>query len=90
MPDPERDETIDAVAEAIERRGLGAAAILMLDAHRPYRPLASHATTFLGPIMRTLLGPASSSIGELLASDEAVERLIARLERDELDGDAHA
>ena len=90
MPDREQSETIEAVADAIERRGLTAAAILMLDAHRPYRPLASHASTFLGPILRTMIGPASSSIGDLVASDDAVERLIRRLERHELDGDPGA
>ena len=90
MPDREQSETIEAVADAIERRGLTAAAILMLDAHRPHRPLASHASTFLGPILRTMIGPASSSIGDLVASDDAVERLIRRLERHELDGDPGA
>ena len=90
MPDREQAETIEAVADAIARRGLTAAAILMLDAHRPYRPLASHAGTFLGPILRTMIGPASSSIGDLVASDDAVERLIRRLERHELDGDPGA
>ena len=78
MRHPDGD-AVETVAAELDRRGLSAAALLMLDAHRPYRPLASHLGTFLAPLLRPLLGGCSGSVERLLESDEAVDQLVARL-----------
>lgn len=44
------------IAEELERRGLGAAAELLIGAHRPLRPFLEDMATFAEPILRPLLG----------------------------------
>ena len=44
------------LAEGLRRRGLAAPARLLLDAHRPLRPLLSESVAWLRPVLRTVLG----------------------------------
>ncbi|MEO8245717.1 MAG: hypothetical protein ABI622_01235 [Chloroflexota bacterium] len=44
------------IADELERRGLGAAAELLIGAHRPLRPLLEDLATVAEPILRPLLG----------------------------------
>ena len=62
------------IADDLERRGLGAAAELLIGAHRPLRPLLEDLATFADPILRPLLGDrlaaVRSELGELLQEEE--------------------
>ena len=62
------------IADDLERRGLGAAAELLIGAHRPLRPLLEDLATFADPILRPLLGDrlaaVRSELGELLQDEE--------------------
>lgn len=75
------EDATGPVAEELERRGLGAPALLLLEAHRPLRPLLSLGATFLMPIARPLLGAAATAAARSLDDDEAYDRLLARLRR---------
>lgn len=75
----------DAIAAEVSRRGLAAPALLLLEAHRPIRPLLALGATFLLPIARPLLGAASAAVLRTLEDEAAYDRLTARL-RDEAGG----
>jgi hypothetical protein len=46
-----------ALADELERRGIGAPAAILMDAHRPLLPLLRQGIIFLGPLLASLLGP---------------------------------
>lgn len=73
-------EPADLLADELERRGLGAPAAILLDAHRPLLPLLRQGAIFLGPLLGQLLGPRRHGILSRAISDPAsYERLAARL-----------
>jgi hypothetical protein len=68
------------LAELLLDRGLAAPARLLLDAHRPLRPLLGEASAALSPILRPLLGRRRDELQTLLDSEEAYDRLISDLD----------
>lgn len=64
----------------LRRRGLHAPARLLLDAHRPLRPLLANALIFLSPLGRPLLGARLESVERALASDADYDRLVRGLD----------
>ena len=75
------DDVSEPIARELERRGLAVPALLMLQAHRPLRPLLSIGATFLLPIARPLLGPSAAATARTLDDDRAYDRLLDRLRR---------
>ncbi len=75
------EDISEPIARELERRGLSAPALLMLEAHRPLRPLLSMGATFLLPIARPLLGPAATATARTLDDERAYDRLLRRLRR---------
>jgi hypothetical protein len=69
-----------ALAEALRRRGLAAPARLLLDAHRPLRPLLAEAGAFLAPLLRPLLGRRSAILQQTLDDPGRYDDLIERLD----------
>jgi hypothetical protein len=84
--DEQRDELVEQVAREIQLRGLTGPAVHFLEASRPYRPLGANAMLFFDPVLRGLFGGESPPATEILADEEGIEQLIARLE--ELDDEA--
>ena len=76
---------IAPVARELKDRGLAAPALLLLDAHRPLRPLMGLTATFLEPLIRPLLGDATLRFQQAVESDEAYQELVDQL-RDEVEG----
>ena len=76
---PTAEERITA---AIGRRGLAAPALILLEAHRPIRPLLSMGATFLMPIARPLLGRAAANLARTLDDEAAYDRLTDGLRRE--------
>ncbi len=74
-----RSDPTDHLARELERRGLAAPARLLLDAHRPLRPLLAQAGVFLSPLARPLLGRAFSEARAVLDDAAAYDRLVDRL-----------
>lgn len=73
-------EPADLLADELERRGVGAPAAILLDAHRPLLPLIRQGAIFLGPLLGQLLGPRRHGILRQAIQDPATyERLAARL-----------
>jgi len=71
-----RPEPNDALVGELRRRGLSAPARLLLDAHRPLRPLLANAATFLSPLAHPLLGDRLGALQRALDDDEAYGSLI--------------
>jgi hypothetical protein len=74
-----RPDPSEALAAELRRRGLAAPAALLLDAHRPLRPLLGHVATFLGPALRPLLGRSFDAAAATVADDEGYDQVLARL-----------
>jgi hypothetical protein len=79
------DGRSEALAAELRRRGLAAPAHLLLEAHRPLRPLLSSLAIFVSPLTRPLLGRGASAIQAALDDDAGYEQLLQGLESE---GDA--
>lgn len=76
----------DALADALQRRGLGGPAAILLDAHRPLLPLIRQGVIFLGPILGPLVGPRRFGLlRQALDDPAAYDRLAGRLAPDRRD-----
>jgi hypothetical protein len=78
--DDGRDELVETVAREIQLRGLTGPAVQFLQASRPYRPLDANAMLFFDPVLRQVFGGDSADASAILADDDGIELLIARLE----------
>jgi len=78
-----RLEANRTLAAELRRRGLSAPARLLLDAHRPLRPLLANAATFLSPLARPLLGDRLAPLQRALDDDDAYGALVSDLEAGE-------
>jgi hypothetical protein len=78
--DEQRDDLVEQVAREIQVRGLTGPAVHFLQASRPYRPLGANAMLFFDPVLRGLFGGDLATASEILADDDGIEQLIARLE----------
>lgn len=74
-----RPDPTESLADELRRRGLAAPARLLLDAHRPLRPLLSQAGTLLSPLLLPLFGPRADALQATLDEPAAYDRLIDRL-----------
>jgi len=70
----------ESLAEALRRRGLAAPARLLLDAHRPLRPLMAEMGVFFSPVLRPLLGRRYRALQDLLEHDTTYDQLIESLD----------
>ena len=74
------DDAADRIARELDRRGLGAAARLLADAHRPLAPLASDIGVALGGLLGAIGGRSAASVRALFEDEDALGRLVDRLE----------
>jgi hypothetical protein len=77
-----RSQRADAIARQLADRGLIAPALVLLEAHRPLRPLLALGAEFLSPLTRPLLGSAAEAVEGALESDADYESLLRRLRRE--------
>jgi hypothetical protein len=76
-----RDELIEGLAQRIEGMGLSAAAILMLEAHKPLSFVGSQAILILQPLLSFAIDAQTSrDYALLLEQRDNVELLIRRLD----------
>ncbi len=69
------------VATELARRGLGAPARLLADAHRPLAPLLSDLGAALSPLLGATVGRSGRDLGALLEDPDGLNRLIVRLDQ---------
>jgi hypothetical protein len=69
----------NALAAELRRRGLAAPARLLLEAHRPLRPLLGDVATFLTPVLRPIFGRQALELGEALGDDAGLDELLEQL-----------
>ena len=70
----------DALADELERRGIGGPAAILMDAHRPLLPLLRQGAIFLGPLLNPLLGARRFGVLRDALEDPATyDRVAARL-----------
>ena len=74
------DDLVERCAREIQLRGLTAPAVHFLQASRPYRPLGANAMLFFDPVLRGIFGGELPVASEIMADDDGIEQLIARLE----------
>jgi hypothetical protein len=72
---------VEPAARELQRRGLALPALVLLEAHRPLRPLLALGATFLLPITRPTFGAWAVTLERLLADDGEYERLVTQLRR---------
>jgi hypothetical protein len=77
------EDRSEIIAAELRRRGLGPPALLLLQAHRPLRPLLCSLALFLQPISRPLLGARAELLQQALDDDQGYDALLDRLARDE-------
>jgi len=70
----------ESIGEALRKRGLAAPARILLDAHRPLRPLLAETGAFLSPLLRPLFGRRYQAIQDLLERDATYDQLIDSLD----------
>lgn len=70
------------IVTAIARRGLAAPALVLLESHRPIRPLLALGATFLMPIARPLVGRVAEDMATTLDDEAAYDRLTEGLRRE--------
>jgi hypothetical protein len=68
------------IAQGLERRGLAAPARLLLEAHRPLRPLLAETAAFLSPVLRPLFGQRYAGVTGLLEDEGSYDELIDALD----------
>ncbi|HEX2193434.1 MAG TPA: hypothetical protein VHK63_00480 [Candidatus Limnocylindria bacterium] len=73
------DSPLERAVGELERRGLAAPALLLLEAHRPLRPLLSVGATFLLPVTRPLWREGAEALERTLLDEAEYDRLLARL-----------
>jgi len=79
-----RDKLIEGLARQIERLGLTAPALLMLEAHKPLAFLASQGLLFTQPLLGFWMdGTRVNEYAHLLEDPATIEQLVQRLEAKE-------
>lgn len=81
MVDGERvtGDAAGRIAAELDRRGLGAVARLLADAHRPLSPLLSDVGVALGGLLGAV-GGGAAGLRELVEDEAALDRLVAGLD----------
>ncbi len=74
------DDAAERIGAELDRRGLGAVARLLVDAHRPLAPLASDLGVALGGVLGAVGGRAASSLRSLIEDERALDRLAESLD----------
>jgi hypothetical protein len=73
------DGRSEIIAAELRRRGLAPPALLLLQAHRPLRPLLSSLALFLQPLSRPLLGIRTDVLQRALDDEQEYDALLDRL-----------
>lgn len=80
-----RDELIELWAHKLVGRGLGTAAVFLLEAHKPLAGLGSQAIVAFQPLLTPLVPINVGELAAFMRSADNVEQLVLRVEQLEAD-----
>jgi hypothetical protein len=80
LSEARRDELVAHWAARIVGRGLGSAAVFLLEAHKPVAGIGAQAVVAFQPMIEPFLRIDASELAAFMRDAESVERLIARIE----------
>lgn len=81
LNDTRRDELVETWAQKIVTRGLGTAAVFLLEAHKPLAGLGAQAVTAFQPLLTPLVRLDVGELAAFMRSADNVERLVLRIEQ---------
>lgn len=81
LDDSRRDEMVEAWAHKLVGRGLGTAAVFMLEAHKPISGVGSHAVLAFQPLLRSLFPVNFGEVAAFMRNVQNIERLLQRIEQ---------
>lgn len=76
----EAQDVAARIASELHRRGLGSAARLLADAHRPLAPLASDVGAAFGGLLSAVGGRRADGLRALVEDEGALDRLVDGLD----------
>lgn len=85
LSEPRRNELVEGWAARIVDRGLAAAAIFLLEAHKPLAGIGAQALVGFQPMVEPFLRIDAGELAAFMRDPENIERLVRRIEElDEL------
>jgi hypothetical protein len=81
LDDARRDELIETWAHKLSAHGLGAAAVFLLEAHKPLAGLGAQAITAVEPMLAALVPIHVGELAAFMHRAENIERLVVRIEQ---------
>jgi hypothetical protein len=80
LSEARRDELAESWAARIVERGLGSAAVFLLEAHKPLAGIGAHALVGFQPMIEPFLRINATELAAFMRQPENIERLIGRIE----------
>ena len=80
LSEARRDELVERWAARIVDRGLGTAAVFLLEAHKPLAGIGAHALVGFQPLVEPFLRIDTGELAAFMRHPENIERLIRRID----------
>ena len=80
LSDPRRDELVERWATRITDRGLGTAAVFLLEAHKPLAGISAQLLLGFRPVVEALLRVNATELAAFVRYRDNIERLVLRIE----------
>lgn len=81
LDDARRDALVETWAQQIVARGLGTAAVFLLEAHKPIGPLGAQALLALRPLLNVIMHANLAELAAFMNRPDNIEQLIRRVEQ---------
>lgn len=81
LDDARRDELVEAWGRRLVARGLGAAAVFLLEAHKPIAGITAQATVAFQPLIQPLIPLNLGELAAFMRDVGNIERLIQCIEQ---------
>jgi len=81
LSEARRDELIERWAARIVDRGLGTAAVFLLEAHKPLAGIGAQAVLGFQPLIEPLLRINAGELAAFMRHADNIERLVLRIEK---------
>lgn len=89
LSESRRDELVESWAQRVVARGLGTAAVFLLEAHKPLGGLGAQAVVAFQPLLTPLVPLNVGEVAAFMRQADNVERLVLRIEQLEHERNEH-